>query len=101
MRLHRIQISRLAYWVTVVTLFVWAAWLRFSLPLDPVADPDTWGYLSPAVSKLIGQGFTHSGRNFVYPGFLCVLLRAAGDFRVIAVAQHLLGLLAGVFLLLT
>ena len=69
-------------------------------PLDPIADPDVWGYLSPALSKLIGGGFTHSGRNFVYPGFLYLLLRMVGDFRVIVLVQHALGMLAGVGILL-
>src|SRR5205085_6416933 len=101
MRVERIQISRLAYWTAVVALFAWAAWLRIRAPLEPIADPDVWGYLSPAVSKLIGEGFIHAGRNFVYPGFLYVLLRVGGDFRVIAVVQHLLGLFAGALLLLT
>jgi len=101
MRSQRIQISRLAYWAAVVALFSWAAWLRIRAPLEPIADSDVWGYLSPAVNKLIGAEFTHAGRNFVYPGFLYLLLRIASDFRVIALAQHLLGLLAGVFLLLT
>ena len=101
MRVERIQISRLAYGTAVVALFAWTAWLRMRAPLEPIADPDVWGYLSPAVSKLIGEGFIHAGRNFVYPGFLYVLLRVAGDFRVVAIVQHLLGLLAGVFLLLT
>ena len=62
---------------------------------------DTWGYLRPALSKLIGAGFIHGGRNFVYPGFLFLLLRVAGDFRVITITQHLLGLIAGGVLLLT
>src|SRR5437016_13882566 len=101
MRVERIQISRLAYWTAVVALFAWAAWLRMRAPLEPIGDPDVWGYLSPAVSKLIGEGFIHAGRNFVYPGFLYVLLRGGGDFRVIAVVQHLLGLLAGALLLMT
>src|SRR5207248_3601287 len=101
MRVERIQISRLVYGTAVVALFAWAAWLRISAPLEPIADPDVWGYLSPAVSKLIGEGFIHAGRHFVYPGFLYVLLRVAGDFRVVAIVLHLLALLAGVFLLLT
>ena len=101
MRLQRIQISRLAYWTAVVAVFAWAAWLRLRAPLEPIADSDVWGYLCPGVSKLIGSGFVHAGRNSAYPGFLYLLLRIAGDFRVIAVAQHLLGLLAGAFLLLT
>ena len=76
-------------------------WLRFSLPLDPIADPDTWGYLAPALQKLTGSGFGHEGRNFVYPGFLFLLLRLFGDFRAITITQHLLGLAAGSFLLVT
>jgi hypothetical protein len=90
------------YWSAVIILFAWAAWQRFAVPLDPIADPDTWGYLSPALRKLTGSEFGHtSGRNFIYPGFLYLLLRAFGDFRAITVAQHFLGLLAGGFLLLT
>lgn len=85
-----------------MALFAWAAWQRFSLPLDPITDPDMWGYLSPALRKLIGAEFGHTeGRNFLYPGFLFVLLRVFGDFRAITVAQHILGLLAGIILLLT
>ena len=85
-----------------MALFAWAAWQRFSLPLDPITDPDMWGYLSPALRKLIGLEFGHSeGRNFLYPGFVFLLLRVFGDFRAITVVQHILGLLAGVVLLLT
>lgn len=92
--------ARPLYRIAVVALFTGAAWLRLSLPIDPVADPDTWGYLAPAMKLLTGAGFTHEGRNFLYPGFLWVLLRAFGDFRAITIAQHVLGLLAGGFLLL-
>jgi len=90
------------YWSGVLVLFACAAWARFALPLDPIADPDTWGYLSPALRKLTGAEFGHTnGRNFTYPGFLYLLLRVFRDFRAITVAQHLLGLLAGGILLLT
>src|SRR6266480_5835138 len=93
---------QICYWSGVVILFAWAVWQRFALPLDPIADSDTWGYLSPALRKLIGVEFGHtSGRNFIYPGFLFLLLRAFGDFRAITVAQHFLGLIAGGVLLLT
>src|ERR1700730_2482863 len=92
---RRSQISYLAYWVALAALFAWGTWVRIQAPLEPIADPDVWGYLSPAVSKLIGSGFSHSGRNFVYPGFLYLLLRVAGDFRAIVLVQHALGLLAG------
>jgi hypothetical protein len=90
------------YWSGVVIVFAWAAWQRFALPLDPIADPDTWGYLSPALRKLTGAQFGHThGRNFIYPGFVFLLLRVFGDFRAITVAQHFFGLLAGGILLLT
>ena len=93
---------QLCYWSMVTLLFAWATWQRFALPLDPIIDPDTWGYVAPAVRKLIGLNFGHtSGRNFIYPGFAFVLLRAFGDFRAITIAQHFLGLVAGGILLLT
>ena len=86
----------------MAVIFGWAAWQRFSLPLDPIADPDTWGYLAPALRKLLGAEFGHTyGRNFVYPAFVFPLLRVFGDFRAIVITQHLLGLLAGGILLLT
>src|SRR6266480_4298281 len=90
------------YWSAAIILFAWAACKRFGLPLDPIADPDTWGYLSPALRELIGGEFGHThGRNFIYPGFVYLLLRVFGDFRAITVAQHFVGLLAGGILLLT
>jgi hypothetical protein len=98
---RRLQRLPLVYWIAVVCLFAFAAWLRFSLPLDPLADDDTWGYLAPALEKLTGGNFVHEGRNFVYPGFLFLLLRFFGDFRAITIAQHLLGLAAGGLLLMT
>jgi hypothetical protein len=96
------RLWQFCYWSMVTLLFAWAAWQRFTLPLDPIADPGTWGYLSPALRKLVGGEFGHTyGRNFIYPGFLYVLLRVFRDLRAITIAQHLLGLLAGGMLLLT
>jgi hypothetical protein len=92
----------ICYWATVAFIFAWAVWQRFKLPLNPIADPDTWGYLSPALRKLTGAEFGHTqSRNFLYPGFLYLVLRCFGDFRAIGVVQHLLGLAAGGVLLLT
>ena len=92
---------RLLYWAALLAIFGFATWQRFSLPLYPIADPDTWGYLSPALRQLAGAEFGHTGRNFIYPGFLLLILRAFNDVRAITVAQHCLGLLAGGVLLLT
>ncbi len=92
----------ICYWATVAFIFAWAVWQRFKLPLSPIADPDTWGYLSPALRKLTGAEFGHTqSRNFLYPGFLYLVLRCFGDFRAIGVVQHLLGVAAGGVLLLT
>jgi hypothetical protein len=92
----------LAYWIALVVLFTWAAWRRFSLPLDPIADPDIWGYLSPALLKLNRAEFVHlEERNFVYPGFLLMVLRGFGDFRAITIVQHLLGMAAGAIAIVT
>ena len=92
----------ICYWAPVAFIFAWAVWQRFKLPLNPIADPDTWGYLSPALRKLTGAEFGHSqSRNFLYPGFLYLVLRCFGDFRAIGVVQHLLGLAAGGLFLLT
>lgn len=99
---NQINIWPFGYWAAVAALFIWAAWQRFALPLDPITDPDTWGYLSPALRMLLGGEFGHThGRNFVYPGFVFFVLRVFEDFRAIVIAQHLLGLLAGGVLLLT
>ena len=42
------------YWTVIALLLAGAVWQRFKLPLDRFADPDTWGYLSPALRKLTG-----------------------------------------------
>ena len=76
-----------------------AARARFAWPQWPVADPDTWGYLFPALGKLEGKGFVHTyGRNFLYPGFVYEALRFGGTFRAVPVMQHLLGLATGALL---
>ena len=93
---------RYCYWSALAVIFAWAAWTRFTLPLDPIADPDTWGYLAPALRKLVGAEFGHTdGRNFVYPAFVFSILRLFGDFRAIVIIQHLLGLMAGALFLIT
>lgn len=89
---------KIAYFGTAALLFVVAAWNRFRLPQDPFADFDA--YLWPAIVKLSGGPLPHlQGLNFLYPGMVYLILRIAGDFRVISVIQHLLGLAAGAFFL--
>ena len=88
------------YWILLASVFTRAIILRVHLPLDPIADPDTWTYLSPAIGTLVGTGWEHHLRSYIYPGFLFLLLRTTHDFRSIPIAQHLAGLLAAAIFLL-
>ena len=74
------KVGQFAYWSAIVVIFAWAAWLRFRLPLDPIAVPS---YVMPALRKLIGAefGHLHLGGTIIYPGFVYLLVRAFGDFR--------------------
>jgi hypothetical protein len=95
---HQAALGKLGYFGLAALLFLVAAWNRFSLPQDPLADPDA--YLWPAISKLSGGSFPHlQGLNFLYPGIIYLILRIGGDFRAITVIQHLLGLAAGALFL--
>jgi hypothetical protein len=97
-RSNQAALWKMAYFGVAALLVTVAAWNRFSLPQDPLADPDA--YLWPAVMKLSGGPFPHlQGLNFLYPGMVYLILRTAGDFRVISVAQHFLGLAAGALFL--
>ena len=94
-------IVRSAYWISLVVLFAWGAYRRFSLPVIPILDLDSPNYLWPALLKLNGEGFVHTaGLNFLYPGLLFLLLRLFSDFRAIIITQHLFGLAGGIFFLL-
>ncbi len=92
---------RIAYVSIALFLFAVAAWRRFSLPQDPIADSD-FGYLWPALMKLDGGSLGHiQGLNFLYPGMVYLILRIFSDFRAIVLVQHCLGLGAGILFLAT
>jgi hypothetical protein len=81
--------------VCLLVLFTLAAWRRFSLPQTPLVDSD-YGYLWPVLSKLAGGAFARfQGVNFLYPAAISGLTTVTGDFRTVAIVQHLLGLFAG------
>ena len=86
----------LVYYTALALIVLLAAYERFHLPPSPLADPDSWGYLGPAVLKLGGEGFQHTnGRNFLYPGFLLLILGITNNLGAITIVQHLLGLGTG------
>lgn len=85
----------MGYVVVATSVFIFAAYSRFSVPQYPVAQRD-YGYFLPALSKLGGGDFESlNGVNFLYPAFVYGLLRVFRDFRAIGILQHLLGLAAG------
>jgi hypothetical protein len=98
--LERLRRGAIVYPALCAVILGWAAFQRFHLPAWPLADADTWGYLNPALSKLTGGAFQHTGgRNFVYPGFLFLVLGTFKSFGAITIVQHTLGLLTGILLL--
>src|SRR5215470_4032033 len=67
--------------VCVLGAIFWGAILRSHFPSTPLSDPDTWGYLNPALSWLGGLGFQQTyGRNWLYPAILAAILKIGGDF---------------------
>jgi hypothetical protein len=72
--------------------------VRARLPVLPLADADTWGYLRPALSWLSGFGFQQTyGRDWLYPALLAGTLKVSGDFCAITYLQRFLGL-AGIII---
>jgi len=97
---RRLRVYTLTFHAAWICIVAFAAWRRFSLPFEPLADRDVWGFLSPALNKLAGNPFVQSeGRAFVYPGFVYLLLSAFHSLGAVTIAQHLLGLATGVLML--
>lgn len=94
------RVVGIAGWAAVAGVFLYAGILRADTPRIPVSDPDTWGYLFPALSWIDGQGFVQlHGRDWLYPAFLAFCLKLGG-FPAIVLLQQILGLAAGVFFVL-
>jgi hypothetical protein len=67
--------------------------VRDRLPIIPLADGDTWGYLYPELSWLSGLGFQQTyGRGWLYPALQARILGVSGDFCAITYVQRFLGL---------
>lgn len=87
------RVAEIGYPALCLLLLAGGAWFRFSVPLWPLIEPDTWNYLWPALSALERGVFTHAGgRAFPYSLFLWAVLGVADDFRAIVAAQYVLGL---------
>ncbi|MFZ4780264.1 MAG: hypothetical protein ACOYM3_33335, partial [Terrimicrobiaceae bacterium] len=85
------------YVLLFVVLLACLAGQKFSQPLTPVYDPDTPGYLIPALSQLSGDGLQQTqGRSFFYPALVLGLLKFTGNLESIVIAQHVISLLTAV-----
>ncbi|MEO6052450.1 MAG: hypothetical protein ABIP97_00405 [Chthoniobacterales bacterium] len=83
-----------------VLLLVFIGWqMRNSITDIPLSDPDTKGYLNPALSWLSGLGFLQSnGREWFYSAVLAGILKFGGNFTAISHFQQIFGLLGTLIL---
>jgi hypothetical protein len=77
-----------------VLAIAWKA--RSAMPRVPISDPDTWGYLNPALSWLSGSGLQQTdGRDWLYPALLALFLKTTGSFAGIVLGQRFLAIGSG------
>lgn len=89
-------------WTILGLILLWSWALRLQDPTYPLADPDSWGWLVPALRWLSGLGFhQHYEREWLYGAFLAACLKSTGSFTGIIFAQNALGILSGIFLFAT
>jgi hypothetical protein len=83
----------------IVLGIAWKTWSPW--PSVPIADRDTWGYLSPALTWLSGLGFRQvDGRDWLYPAMVALFLKSTGSFAGIVAWQKALALLSGIVMAL-
>ncbi|MEA3165076.1 MAG: hypothetical protein QOE88_2894, partial [Verrucomicrobiota bacterium] len=106
--LHRMfaripNVVLLAIELLVLSFVLALAWkARNVWPAVPLADPDTWGYLNPALGWLGGLGFKQAGgRDWLYPALVTLFLKTTGSFAGIVAWQRFLGLSSGILMAVT
>jgi hypothetical protein len=73
-------------------LIVLSWWVRPAQPQLAIWDPDTWGYLYPALSWIEGGDFQQMhGRHGFYPSLLLLFIEWGGGLGRIVFYQQLLG----------
>ena len=84
----------------VWAIFIYAIYIRLSLPLVPFTGPDSIGYLGFAFNYINTGIFTGiAERPFPSPGFLTILINLTGDASYISLIQHALGVTGGALFL--
>jgi hypothetical protein len=84
----------------VLLLVLGAGWRSWGVwPPVPFSDPDTWGYLNPAMSWINGTGFLQTdGRDWLYPAFVALFLKTTGSIHGIVVWQKFLAFGSGILM---
>lgn len=89
------KIQRGLEWLVLALLLVWAWTVRSALPMVGSADPDSWGYLMPALSWLSGHGLRDvAERGWLYSAFIAGALKLTGSFTGYIFIQQLCSLAA-------
>lgn len=89
-------------WLVLAYLLFCAWQARAPLAPVPFGDPDTWGYINPALSWLSGQGFQQTnGREWLYPGLVTVFLKTTGSFAGVFYWQQALGYISVMLMAVT
>lgn len=83
--------------IGLILVFSYAIWLRRQLPFVTILSGESYGFLSPSISALSGDGFNQSlGYGFAYPLFLLTILKLTSSFSAIVIVQHVIGVLSGI-----
>lgn len=91
---------KIAGFVILGIIFIAAVLMRLRLPALPMADPDSWGYLSPALTLLAsGQLVQENGRDWLYSGLVYLALEIFGSLAGLVRFQQVLGVLSGALMM--
>lgn len=89
-------------WLVLAYLLFCAWQARAPLAPVPFGDPDTWGYVNPALSWLSGDGFRQTnGRDWLYPGLVTLFLKTTGSFAGLFYWQQALGYISIILMAVT
>ena len=85
--------------LALVVLLGISYYLRMGLPTVPISDPDSWGYLHPAISWFSDKGFQQTnGRDWLYPAMVAVFIKTSGSIAGILSWQQAMGLVTVIFM---
>lgn len=89
------KILRLSEWALLLLIGLWGWNMRRGLAPIGVADPDSWGYLMPAMSAMSGLGLVDvAEREWLYSAFIAMSFGLTGSMSGYILIQQILSLAA-------